>query len=115
MSYQHIIAGTVGKENTFGTVVGKVAPGPATFLRLSTVDQEGSIAGVVAEGRFTDDEVKTFGGYGVAEIPGLQNLLHVLTTHGFEHHVAVTKAAVGRAVTEALDKYLGWRVLHTNV
>lgn len=115
MSYQHIIAGTVGKENTFGTVVGKVAPGPATFLRLSTVDQEGSIAGVVAEGRFTDDEVETFGGYGVAEIPGLQNLLYVYTAHGFEHHVAVTKAAVGKVVTEALNKYLGWRILNTNV
>lgn len=115
LSYQHIIAGTVGKENTFGTVVGKVAPGPATFLRLSTVDQEGAIAGVVAEGRFTEDEVTTFGGYGVAEIFGLQDLLHALAAHGFEHHVAVTKATVGAAVKEALEKYLCWSVLYTNV
>lgn len=111
MSYQHIIAGTVGKENTYGTVVGKVSSGPATFLRLSTFDTEGVIAGVVAEGRFTDDEVETFGGYGVAEIPGLRELLRVLTRNGFEHHVAVTKAHVGKAVREALEVYLDWKML----
>ncbi|MEM2263531.1 MAG: L-fucose/L-arabinose isomerase family protein [Candidatus Bathyarchaeia archaeon] len=115
MSYQHIIAGTVGKENTFGTVVGKVAPGSATFLRLSTMDVEGAIAGIVAEGRFTEDEVETFGGYGVAEIFGLSDLLHVLVRHGFEHHVAVVKASVGEAIKEALEKYLCWKVLYTNV
>lgn len=115
MSYQHIIAGTVGKENTYGTVVGKVAPGHATFLRLSSMDPEGDIGGVVAEGRFTEDEVKTFGGYGVAEIPGLQSLLHALVTHGFEHHVAVVKACVGAAVQEALENYLKWPIFWTNV
>lgn len=115
MSYQHIIAGTVGRENTFGTVVGKVMPGPATFLRLSTVDSEGAIAGIVAEGRFTEDEIETFGGYGVAEICGLQGLLQALVMRGFEHHVAVVKASVGKAIKEALEKYLCWRVLYTNV
>lgn len=115
MSYQHIIAGTVGKENTFGTVVGKVAPGPATFLRLSTLDWEGTIAGIVAEGQFTKDEVETFGGYGVAEIPGLLDLLQALVTHGFEHHVAVVKGSVGIVVREALEKYLGWKVVCANV
>ena len=110
MSYQHIIAGTVGRENTYGTVVGKVSPGPATFLRLSTFDTEGQVAGVVAEGSFTDDEVETFGGYGVARIPGLRSLLHRIVRKGFEHHVAVTKAHVGRAVREALKTYLAWEV-----
>src|SRR5690606_1801837 len=31
MDYQEIIAGTVGKENTFGTIVGRIAPGPFTY------------------------------------------------------------------------------------
>jgi len=111
MSYQNIIAGTVGKENTYGTVVGRVTPGPATFLRLSTFDTEGVIAGVVAEGRFTEDGVDTFGGHGVAEIPGLRELLRLITQNGFEHHVAVTKAHVGQAVREALEVYLGWELV----
>jgi L-fucose isomerase-like protein len=111
MSYQHIIAGTVGKENTYGTVVGRVAPGPATFLRLSTLDTAGIIACLVAEGRFTSDEVNTFGGYGVAEIPRLRSLLRTIVQMGFEHHVAVTKAHVGEAVREALGTYLGWQLV----
>ncbi len=111
MSYQHIIAGTVGKENTYGTVVGHIAPGPATFLRLSTFDKEGVIAGIVAEGRFTEDRVKTFGGYGVAEIQGLRSVLRAIVKYGFEHHVAVTKVHVGEVVREALEKYLGWNIL----
>ena len=31
MDFQEIIAGTVGKENTFGTVVGRVKSGPMSF------------------------------------------------------------------------------------
>jgi L-fucose isomerase-like protein len=111
MSYQHIIAGTVGKENTYGTVVGKVASGPATFLRLSTLDTEGQIAGVVTEGNFTDEGVKTFGGYGVAQIPGLRPLLREIVRKGLEHHIAVTKAHVGKAVAEALKTYLAWEII----
>jgi L-fucose isomerase-like protein len=111
MSYQDIIAGTVGKENTYGTCVGRVSPGPATFLRLSTFDNEGIIAGVIAEGRFTEDNVKTFGGYGVVEIPNLQSLLKTITQNGFEHHVAVSKSNVGYIVQEALEKYLGWEII----
>ena len=38
MDFQEIIAGTVGKENTFGTVVGRVKPGAMSFARFSTDD-----------------------------------------------------------------------------
>ncbi|HOJ87593.1 MAG TPA: L-fucose/L-arabinose isomerase family protein [Pseudothermotoga sp.] len=110
MSYQQIIAGTVGKENTYGTCVGKVAKGPATFLRLSSFDTQGTIVGVIAEGEFTDDDPKTFGGYGVAHIPDLRQLLRIITQYGFEHHVAVNKNLVKEAVKEALEKYMGWEI-----
>src|SRR5713101_6975450 len=33
MDFQEIIAGTVGKENTFGTCVGRVKSGPMSFAR----------------------------------------------------------------------------------
>ena len=36
MDFQAIIAGTVGKENTFGTCVGRVKSGPMSFARFST-------------------------------------------------------------------------------
>ena len=50
MDFQEIIAGTVGKENTFGTVVGRVKPGAMSFARFSTDDTAGVIRGYVGEG-----------------------------------------------------------------
>ncbi|KAF2958449.1 fucose isomerase [Thermotoga sp. Ku-13t] len=110
MSYQEIIAGTVGKENAYGTCVGRISPGPVTFLRLSSFDNEGTIAGFVAEGEFTDDPIETFGGYGVVKIENLRSLLRLITKYGFEHHVAANRSRVKEAVVEALDNYLGWEI-----
>lgn len=110
MDYQEIIAGTVGKENTFGTIVGRIAPGPFSYARVSTDDLEGVIRAYVGEGTFTRDEMQTFGGYGVFEVPDLQVLLRYICENGFEHHVAATRATVAGAVEEALGKYMGWDV-----
>jgi len=110
MSYQEIIAGTVGVENAYGTCVGRISPGPVTFLRLSTFDDEGIIGGFVAEGEFTDDPIETFGGYGVARIENLRSLLRLITKYGFEHHVAANKSLVKEAIVEALDNYLDWEI-----
>ncbi len=38
MDFQEIIAGTVGRENTFGTCVGLVKAEPMSFARFSTND-----------------------------------------------------------------------------
>jgi len=111
MDYQAIIAGTVGRENTYGTCVGKVRPSPMSFARFSTDDRTGRICGYVGQGRFTDDPLTTFGGAGVVEIPRLQELLRFICANGFEHHVAGTMATVADAVHEATTRYLGWDVL----
>jgi len=108
MDYQAIIAGTVGRENTFGTVVGRIKPEPFTYCRVMTDDTMGTICGYVGEGKFTNDPVDTFGGYGVVEIPDLQKLLAHICERGFEHHTAINQSLVADAVYEALDKYLGW-------
>jgi L-fucose isomerase-like protein len=68
MDFQEIIAGSVGKEQTYGTCVGRIRSGPMTFARLTTNDENGKILTYVGEGRFTDDPLETFGGYGVAEV-----------------------------------------------
>ncbi len=111
MDYQEIIAGTVGRENTYGTIVGKVKAGAMTFARFSTDDVTGAIRGYVGEGRFTKDKLTTFGGAGVVEIPNLQPLLRHICRHGFEHHVAGTFSHVADAVHEAASNYLGWDVM----
>jgi L-fucose isomerase-like protein len=83
MDYQAIIAGTVGKENTFGTCVGLVKSGPMTFVRFSTDDRAGHVRGYVGSGKFTDDPLETFGGAGVVEIPKMQKLLRYICENGF--------------------------------
>jgi L-fucose isomerase-like protein len=114
MDYQAIIAGTVGKENTFGTCVGKVKSGAMCFARFSTDDTSGRIRGYTGSGRFTDDPLETFGGAGVVEIPGLQKLLRYICENGFEHHVAANFSSVAPAVHEATMRYLGWE-MHAHV
>jgi len=108
IGYQAIIAETVGKENTYGTVNGRLKSGPFTFLRLTTDTNEGAIRGYIGEGRLTDDPIETFGGYGVAYIENLQELLFMLTNSGFEHHVAATLSDCGGVLIEALGNYLGY-------
>jgi L-fucose isomerase-like protein len=108
MDFQEIIAGTVGKENTFGTVVGRVKPGAMSFARFSTDDTAGVIRGYVGEGSFTNDSLNTFGGVGVVQIAELQKLLRYICESGFEHHVAANFSTTAAAVHEAAVRYLGW-------
>jgi L-fucose isomerase-like protein len=110
MDFQEIIASTVGKENTFGTCVGRVKAGPMSFARFSTNDRQGRMWGYTGEGNFTDDPLETFGGAGVVQIPGLQKLLRYICENGFEHHVAANFSSVASAVHEATTRYLGWDV-----
>jgi L-fucose isomerase-like protein len=115
MDFQEIIAGTVGKENTFGTCVGRVKAAPMSFARFSTDDCNGVIRGYVGEGRFTDDPLNTFGGAGVVEIPKMQALLRYICERGFEHHVAANLSNVAGIVHEAAIRYLGWETYwHAN-
>jgi L-fucose isomerase-like protein len=112
MDIQEIIAGSVGAENTCGTIVGRLRSGAFTFCRVDTFDPAGEIRAYVGEGNLTNDPLETFGGYGVVEIPNLQALLQVICTLGFEHHVAIAMGQAARAIEDAFDTYLGWDVYH---
>jgi L-fucose isomerase-like protein len=112
MDYQAIIAGTVGKGNTFGTVVGRVKAAPFTYCRVSTDDLNGKLLAYLGEGELTNDPLKTFGGYGVVHVANLQKLLRYICENGFEHHVAINLSQTALAVHEALGKYMGWDVYH---
>ncbi len=112
MDFQEIIAGTVGKASTFGTVVGRMRAEPFTYCRVSTDDLNGKMLAYVGEGELTNDPLKTFGGYGVVRVPNLQGLLRYICENGFEHHTAVNLSLTAAAVNEALGKYLGWEVYY---
>jgi L-fucose isomerase-like protein len=110
MDFQQIIAGTVGKDNTYGTLDGTVKAGAMSFARFSTDDLHGQITGYVGEGAFTDDPLQTFGGAGVVEIHRMQELLRYICENGFEHHVAANFSTTAAPVHEAASKYLGWKM-----
>ncbi len=115
MDYQEIIAGSVGKESTYGTLAGEIKPMDLTYCRVSTDDETGSIRVYLGEGEITNDKVETFGGYGVIRVPQFQKLLHHICANGFEHHVAMSPSQVADALYEAFTNYLEWDVyLHDN-
>jgi L-fucose isomerase-like protein len=108
MDYQEIIAGTVGKENTYGTIVGRLKAAPFTYCRVATDDLNGRIVAYLGEGELTGDPLQTFGGYGVVKIPNLQKLLAFICENGFEHHVAINPSLNAGVLDEAFTKYLEW-------
>lgn len=112
MDYQAIIAGSVGKENAYGTCVGIVKPGPFTFARFTTDDTNGRLISYIGEGEFGSESPDTFGGYGVARIPNLQNLMKFICYNGFEHHVAVNFSRTADILEEAFSVYLGYETYY---
>jgi L-fucose isomerase-like protein len=99
-----------GRENTWGTLQGRIKTGPMTFLRLNTDDVAGKLTAYVAVGESLPDPAPTWGGIGVVRIPKLQNLLRYVCEKNFEHHVSVSLSSIGPGLAEALQHYLGWSV-----
>ena len=81
-----------------------------TFLKVSTDDRRGVIKCYLGQGRFTDDELHTFGGVAVCEVPRLNDLMKHIAGNGYEHHVALVQGACAEVLEEALGHYLGWDV-----
>jgi L-fucose isomerase-like protein len=107
-----ILGTTLGEENTVGALNGRTAAGPLTIARVSTDDLSGTICSYVAQGKFTDDPLQTFGTRAVVEVPGLANLMHIICQNGFEHHAAMSRSHCGDAVADALSHYKGWPTYH---
>lgn len=114
VNYAEILGSTLGNENTYGAIYGRIKPGQITFARLTTDDVEGKIKALVAEGEVADEELKINGSWGAVEVPELQKLMQYICTNGFEHHVAVNLSSVADILDEAFTKYLGWEVYNHN-
>lgn len=105
-----ILGATLGPDNCFGAIKGKVAAGPFTFFRVSTDDTNGLIKTYVGEGDFTDDPYGMDGGIAICKVKNLQTLMKVLCRNGFEHHVAMTRTYVADIISEAMENYMGWEL-----
>lgn len=107
-----ILGSILGEPNTYGALAGRTPSGPVTFARISTDDLHGRITSYVGEGRFTDDDLETFGTRAVVEVPDLQKLMRVICRRGFEHHAAMNGSHTAGVLVEAFGQYLGWDVYH---
>ena len=112
MEYAPILGSTLGNENTYGVVSGRVPAGPLSYARVSSDDRNGRIQAYVGDGLFVDDPLETFGSRAVVQVPQLQKLLHHIVTHGFEHHAAMNRSHSGAVLAEAFGNYFGWEVYH---
>jgi len=112
MANAEILATTLGTENTYGTMAGRVPAGPVSIARVSTDDAHGVIRAYLADGQFTDDPLNTFGSRAVVQIPNLQELMQVICKRGYEHHTAISASHAAAVLAEAFETYLGWEVYH---
>lgn len=112
MAHADVLATTLGVENTYGAIAGRVPAGPMSFARISTDDRNGVIRTYVGDGMFTDDPLDTFGGRAVVEVPGLQKLLQYICKKGFEHHGAMNASHSATILAEAFETYFGWEVYY---
>ena len=112
MTVHPIISDLKGGENSFGAIQGRIKAKSCTLLRIETDDMLGEMKALIVEGKYTDDDLDTYGGYGVIEIPNLQNILQLLCKEGFAHHVAVSLNNIGDIVSETLSNYLGWNLIN---
>jgi L-fucose isomerase-like protein len=105
-----ILANSVGENNSFGCVVGRIAPSEITFGSMMT--DAGKVKMFLGDGRFTADPIPAdfFGAAGVAEIRKLQDVLLHVGMNGYRHHVGVTAGHHIEPLQEALEKYLGFEV-----
>ncbi len=110
IAYADILATTLGQENTYGAINGRVPAGPMSFARISTDDTGGCITAYCGDAAFTDDTLDTFGSRAVVEVPNLQGLLKVICRNGFEHHTAMAAAYSADILTEAFETYFDWDV-----
>ena len=108
----HPIIGDDKPDSSYGAIQGRIKSEPCTLLRIETDDLYGDIKGLLVEGKYTDDPLDTFGGFGVIEIPDLQAILKTLCREGFAHHVAANLSQISEVVNEALTNYLGWNIIH---
>lgn len=103
-----VLGNSLGRENCFGAIKGKVKAGPMSFFRISTDDYTGRIKAYLGEGEFTDDPFPMAGGIAVCSIPNLQSFMKYMVKNGFEHHVGMVRTHVADIIEEAVTTYLGW-------
>lgn len=106
MKNQRIMARSLPKEVTNGTIEGDIAAGDITLFRLQGTS-DGRLAAYLAEGEILPIKTRSFGGIGIFAVPQMDRFYrHVLIEKHFPHHGAVTFGHYGKILFEVF-KMLG--------
>ena len=105
-----MLSQTIDRTKCFGAVKGKVASGEATYFQISTDETRGLIKGYAGECQFIDLPFDIAGGVAIVEVPNMQKLMRTICTNGFEQHVAMVRANCAHVISEAVTRYLGWKL-----
>jgi len=105
-----ILGQTLGYENCFGAMKGRVQKGACTFMNIQTDDYAGRIKAYVGDGEFMDGVVNTVGSPAICKIDNLQSLMSYLCKNGFHHHVAMNRGLSAEIIREVFGNYFGWDV-----
>lgn len=100
MRYQKIMARSLPKEFTNGTLEGDLAAGKITFYRLQSTS-DAKLRAYIAQGEILPVKTCSFGGIGVFAIPEMGRFYrHVLITKNYPHHGAVAFGHFGKTLYE---------------
>ena len=106
IKYQLIQARLMSEDITKGTLEGQIMPSATTMFRIQS-NSDAKLVSYIAEGHFLDIDPCSFGGIGIAAIPGFARFYrHVLVGKRFPHHGAYAFKKSGKVLFEAL-KMLG--------
>lgn len=99
-----------GEGSGVGINKGKFITGEMTVGSLKT--EKGEICSFITEGALTGDLLpeEFFGCGGVFEKKNVNGMLEYMAKNGYRHHVAVTKGNYAKAVEEAFNNYLGYKI-----
>lgn len=102
IKYQLIQARLMGEDITKGTLEGQIKPSDTTMFRLQA-NSDSKLVSYIAQGQFLDIDPCSFGGIGIAAIPGFARFYrHVLIGKRFPHHGAYAFKHCGKVLFEAL-------------
>ena len=112
IKYQLIQARLMSPDITKGTLEGQIKASPTTMFRLQS-NSDSKLVSYIAQGEFLDIDPCSFGGIGIAAIPGFARFYrHVLVGKRFPHHGAYAFKHVGKILFESL-RLLGVEDIYT--
>jgi len=105
-----ILDHSFGKGRGYGCIQGRFESAPMTFA--SCASENGRLKFYVGSGNVTDDSVphNYFGGAGVAEIKGLQDVMLHVGHGGYKHHFSLGRGDVAGEMIDKLRQHPGFEV-----